>query len=100
MSGKMIERKMKIDSTIKAKAELTVSYANQFSERRCVIGMEHEINHHNAHSLMCCPRPIKSVHIEEGYKLKTIFKQCGMCDKCDSNATKFLSTFTSAVMPQ
>ena len=89
----MIEKKFKIDSTIRAKAELTCHYENQFSPRRCVVSLEQEVNLNTIHDIMCCDHPVKTINIEEGWKLKILFKVCNLCEKCKPN--EFLSSFKS-----
>ena len=89
----MIEKKMIIDSVLKAKAELTIQYNTEFSARRCVVELEHLVNLNDVHGLMCCDHPKKFVAIEEGYKLRITFKCCSYCDKC--KLARSLSSFSA-----
>ena len=81
----VVEKKMQLPSTLRGMMELTTQYSTHSSERLCVITLEHTINLNTLHSLMCCRHPIKTVNIEEGYKLKLIYQACNLCDRCRPN---------------
>ena len=89
----MIEKKFKIDSTIQARAELTCQYESEFSPRKCIVALEQEVNLNSIHDIMCCDHPVKTINVEEGWKLKILFKQCLLCEKCKPNT--FLNSFKS-----
>ena len=89
----MIEEKFKIDSTIQARAELTCQYESEYSPRKCIVALEQEVNLNSIHDIMCCDHPVKSINLEEGWKLKIHFKQCMLCEKCKPNT--FLNSFKS-----
>ena len=63
----MIEKKFKIDSTIRAKAELTCQYESEFSPRKCIVALEQEVNLNSIHDIMCCDHPVKTINVEEGW---------------------------------
>ena len=74
---------MTIDTNLQVISELNVQYDTDYAERRCVIALEHTVDLHSVHGLMCCEHPVKSIQIEEGYKLRMNFKSCRMCAKCN-----------------
>jgi hypothetical protein len=78
-------KKIHLQSTIQGRLEMTCQYDNRDGPRRCVVELEHFVNLNRGHSLMCCSQPIKSVRIEEGWRLVITYKSWNVCHKCSNN---------------